>query len=69
MADDYTQPNKPDGDFKSNSEARDADDRQAVRNQGSVTPEDYPEGSNGTPGMPPPPASSLSPPAPSSAGR
>lgn len=56
MADDYTQPNKPDGDFKSDGEARDPDGRQAVRHQGSVTPEDYPEGSNGKPGMPPPPA-------------
>ncbi len=49
------QPNKPGGDLKPDGEARDADDRQAVRNQGSVTPDDYPAGSNGKPGVPPPP--------------
>lgn len=49
------QPNKPGGDVETGGEARDADDRQAVRNQGSVTPDDYPDGSNGKPGMPPPP--------------
>lgn len=37
------QPNKPNGDFKENGEARDAGDRQAVRNQSVVSPEDYPE--------------------------
>lgn len=51
----HIQPNKPGGDIKSDGEQRDAGDRQAVRNQGSVTPEDYPDGSNGKPGVPPPP--------------
>lgn len=51
----HTQPNKPGGDIKSDGEQRDAGDRQAVRNQGSVTPDDYPEGSNGKPGVPQPP--------------
>jgi hypothetical protein len=50
-----TQPNKPGGDIKSDGAPRDAGDRLAVRNQGSVTPDDYPEGSNGKPGVPPPP--------------
>lgn len=50
-----SQPNKPGGDREADGTPRDAEDRQAVRNQGSVTPEDYPEGSNGKPGVPPPP--------------
>ncbi|WP_375398390.1 hypothetical protein [uncultured Sphingomonas sp.] len=37
------QPNKPGGNFKDNGKARDVDDLQAVKNQGSVKPEDYPE--------------------------
>lgn len=48
-------PNKPGGDREADGTPRDAEDRQAVRNQGSVTPEDYPEDSNGKPGVPPPP--------------
>lgn len=35
------QPNKPGGDFKDDDETRDAGDEQAVKNQASVTPEDY----------------------------
>ncbi|MEG3180006.1 hypothetical protein [Sphingomonas sp. LT1P40] len=48
-----TQPNKPGGDIDSDGEPRDADDRRAVKNQGSVTPDDYPPGSNGKPETPP----------------
>lgn len=47
-----TQPNKPGGDLKADGEVRAAEDRQAIRNQGSVTPDDYPAGSNGKPGLP-----------------
>lgn len=43
------QPNKPGGDFKPDGTVRDAGDEQAVKNQASVTPDDYPEGSNGKP--------------------
>jgi hypothetical protein len=43
------QPNKPGGDFKDDTKTRDAGDEQAVKNQASVTPDDYPEGSNGKP--------------------
>ena len=35
------QPNKPGGDFKDDGEVRDAGDEQAVKNQSTVTPEDY----------------------------
>lgn len=37
------QPNKPGGDFDENGDPRKAGDRQAVRNQSVVSPEDYPE--------------------------
>lgn len=37
------QPNKPDGDFKPDGTTRDAGDEQAVKNQGQVSPDDYPE--------------------------
>ncbi len=47
------QPNKPAGDLDKDGKARPAEDRQAVRNQSSVTPDDYPPGSNGKPEMPP----------------
>lgn len=50
-----TQPNKPAGDLETDGQARAAEDRQAVRNQGSVTPDDYPADSNGKPGVAPPP--------------
>jgi hypothetical protein len=38
-----TQPNKPGGTFDDKGERRPAEDQQAVKNQASVTPEDYPE--------------------------
>lgn len=64
----HTQPNKPGGDIKSDGEQRDARDRQAVRNQGSVTPDvtrriERKAGGSATPGL------ILSRPALSSAGR
>ncbi|WP_404373438.1 hypothetical protein AB5I39_08005 [Sphingomonas sp. MMS24-J45] len=37
------QPNKPAGDFDKDGKARPAADRQAVKNQSTVTPEDYPD--------------------------
>ena len=43
------QPNKPGGDFDADGKTRDAGDEQAVKNQGSVSPDDYPKGGNGTP--------------------
>lgn len=43
------QPNKPGGDFKSDDKTRDAEDEQAVKNQASVTPDDYPMGGDGKP--------------------
>ena len=43
------QPNKPGGDFKDDDTVRDAGDEQAVKNQASVTPDQYPAGSNGKP--------------------
>ena len=43
------QPNKPGGDVKPDGETRDAGDEQAVKNQASVTPDDYPDGSGGKP--------------------
>lgn len=48
----HTQPNKPGGDLKPDSDPRAVEDRQAVRNQASVTPDDYPQGSNGKPESP-----------------
>lgn len=55
--DNRTQPHKPGGDLEDDGGVRDVEDRQAVRNQGEVTPDDYPAGSNGKPEMPdtPPP--------------
>lgn len=41
MADE--QPNKPGGDFREDGKIRDAGDEQAVKNQSSVKPEDYPD--------------------------
>jgi len=55
MNDDRNQPHKPGGDVKDDGEVRDVDDRQAVRNQGTVTPDDYPDGSDGKPDTPAPP--------------
>jgi hypothetical protein len=55
MNDDRNQPHKPGGDVKGDGEVRDVDDRQAVRNQGTVTPDDYPDGSDGKPDTPAPP--------------
>ena len=43
------QPNKPDGDFKNDGSVRKAGDEQAVKNQSTVSPDDYPKGGNGTP--------------------
>lgn len=43
------QPNKPAGDTKNDGSARDPDDRQAVDNQSSVTPDDYPKSVGGKP--------------------
>lgn len=37
------QPNKPDGGVTDEGEPRDIDDQAAIRNQSSVTPDDYPE--------------------------
>lgn len=42
------QPNKPGGDFKDDGSTRDAGDEQAVKNQGEVRPEDYPDKADGT---------------------
>ena len=40
------QPNKPAGAFEE-GEPRDVEDQQAVKNQSTVTPEDYPEPAKG----------------------
>ena len=48
MHDNDTQPNKPDGERKTD-QARDVDQREAVKQQGSVTPEDYPANDGGRP--------------------
>lgn len=55
MHDASDQPNKPGGDIDDKGDARKVEDRQPVRNQGEVTPDDYPPGSNGKPDVPPPP--------------
>ena len=52
---DREQPNKPRGDIKQDGSVREVDDRQAVRNQGTATPDDYPPGSDGKPDTPAPP--------------
>lgn len=49
------QPNKPGGDLDERGKPRQPEDRQAVRNQGEASPDDYPEGANGKPSVPPPP--------------
>jgi hypothetical protein len=41
------QPNKPGGDFRDDGKVRDAGDEQAVKNQGQVKPEDYPDPNSG----------------------
>jgi len=41
------QSNKPGGDFRDDGKVRDAQDEQAVKNQGQVTPEDYPDPNRG----------------------
>lgn len=41
------QPNKPAGAFDENGTPRPAEDQQAVKNQSSVTPDDYPEPAKG----------------------
>ncbi|MDO7841934.1 hypothetical protein [Sphingomonas immobilis] len=43
------EPNKPGGSFDKGGDARDVADLQAVKNQSSVKPEDYPEPAGGTP--------------------
>lgn len=43
------QPNKPGADFKKDGKTRDAGDEQAVENQATVTPDDYPESIGGKP--------------------
>lgn len=53
--DDRDQPHKPGGDIGDDGEARDVADRQAVKNQGTATPDDYPPGSDGKPDTPAPP--------------
>lgn len=52
---DRNQPNKPGGDLDDNGEVRDAGDRQAVKNQGEVSPDDYPADADGKASVPPPP--------------
>ena len=41
------QPNKPRGAFDDDGEPRPVEDQQAVKNQSTVTPEDYPEPAGG----------------------
>ena len=53
--DDREHPNKPHGDIKQDGSVREVADRQAVRNQGTATPDDYPPGSDGKPDTPAPP--------------
>jgi hypothetical protein len=43
------QPNKPGGGIKPDGSTRAPGDEQAVENQTSVTPDDYPDGSGGKP--------------------
>ncbi len=52
---DRTQPNKPGGNFKDDGEPREPEDLRAVRNQGEVSPEDYPDDADGKAALPPPP--------------
>lgn len=46
------QPNKPAGAFDKDDKPRAVEDQQAVRNQSTVTPEDYPAPAAGETGMP-----------------
>jgi hypothetical protein len=41
--------NKPGGETEDGGKTRPVEDRQAVKNQGSVKPEDYPEPARGSP--------------------
>jgi hypothetical protein len=41
--------NKPGGETKDDGKTRSVDDRQAVKNQSSVKPEDYPDPARGSP--------------------
>ena len=41
------QPNKPAGAFEDDGSPREVEDQQAVKNQSTVTPEDYPEPAKG----------------------
>lgn len=43
------QPNKPDGEIDENGKTRPVEDRAAVQNQSSVTPDDYPDDDGGKP--------------------
>lgn len=43
------QPNKPGADLDKGGKVRDAGDEQAVENQATVTPDDYPETDGGKP--------------------
>lgn len=52
---DRDQPNKPGGDLDERGDAREAEDRQAVRNQSEVSPDDYPDDADGKAAVPPPP--------------
>ncbi|MDQ2892164.1 MAG: hypothetical protein M3R64_03610 [Pseudomonadota bacterium] len=45
----HQQPNKPGADFKPDGSTRAPGDEQAVENQATVTPDDYPDGSGGKP--------------------
>lgn len=45
------QPNKPGGDKRDDGSVRDPGDEQAVKNQGSVKPEDYPDPASGKDSM------------------
>lgn len=44
-----TQPNKPGGSLDHDGAVRPAEDRQAVENQSTVTPDDYPSTDGGKP--------------------
>lgn len=41
------QPTKPGGDFRDDGKVRPAEDEQAVKNQGQVSPDDYPDKASG----------------------
>lgn len=51
MTEKQRQPNKPGGELRDGGD-RPADELRAVRNQSSVSPDDYPEGSDGKPESP-----------------